>query len=562
MRKSLTRSSQCALRGTLAGGLLSLMLLLSACGGDASVQQQASQAHTQLTQTLQQALAIGVPSTKLASIQKQKDQLDNTHAPLSMFFDQSVTDYNRNLAMRYHQLTTETQGIISTTTDQDKSKAQGNMQQFQQALNRERNKNKVDVGYFSQKFNTSQTNLSKAQYPKDYQAISTEAGSATDTLNGLQPTFSKLDNFKQSITDMKNARLDTTAIQQQYQDDVQSLNAIHNPDDINHIKTMIDAQYQQAAVTSTQAIPYVGAARLRDFQSQIDQLKNYGIKTDDYEKKYSTDKTTLDSAKTPKDYQSFSKQLDNDTGSMHLDLVKGEATSLLKQYHSEVDDWMSKNPYHDQFDGQTYPYATGYQDKGLGGDMDVNMGQAQSANDYQGMIDEINNARFNFDLLKQNFGDKTPSDKPHETDKKLLDHYKLGNRQVLMVSMIEQTMRVYENGKLVKVIPVTTGRYERPSEPGVFGVLDRQSPFTFKSSDPKDSPFWYPDSKANYAILYEAGGYFVHDAPWRSNYGPGTQFPHDDGGAPTGSHGCINLSTDNEGWVYSNTGWNTIVAIY
>jgi lipoprotein-anchoring transpeptidase ErfK/SrfK len=106
-----------------------------------------------------------------------------------------------------------------------------------------------------------------------------------------------------------------------------------------------------------------------------------------------------------------------------------------------------------------------------------------------------------------------------------------------------------------------------PSLPGVWPTLDRKSPTIFKSPDPPGSPFWYPDTPINYAILYHWGGYNVHDAWWRADYGPGTQFPHTDSGgdqtfAGNGSHGCINMQEDQAAWVYNHTDWNTTIMVY
>jgi lipoprotein-anchoring transpeptidase ErfK/SrfK len=128
-------------------------------------------------------------------------------------------------------------------------------------------------------------------------------------------------------------------------------------------------------------------------------------------------------------------------------------------------------------------------------------------------------------------------------------------------------MRVYQNGKLIRAFHVTTGRVELPSVPGVWPVLDRESPTIFRSSEPRSSPYWYPDTPINYAILYHQGGYFVHDSWWRANYGVGTNFPHYDTGgdetfAGNGSHGCINLPEDQAAWVYNHTDWNTLIVVY
>jgi len=170
-------------------------------------------------------------------------------------------------------------------------------------------------------------------------------------------------------------------------------------------------------------------------------------------------------------------------------------------------------------------------------------------------------------VMEQDYYDTTPYNQVHATDLQMLDHYNLHHSQVLMISMVEQALRLYQDGKLVASFHVTTGRVERPALPGIWTVQNRQSPTEFKSTDPPGSPFWYPPTHINYAILYHWGGFFVHDAWWRVNYGPGTQFPHyDTGGDETfsgnGSHGCINMQEDQAAWVYNHTDWNTIIAVY
>jgi len=209
----------------------------------------------------------------------------------------------------------------------------------------------------------------------------------------------------------------------------------------------------------------------------------------------------------------------------------------------------------------------GYMSQGIGSDLDAALSYAQTPADLQNVVDEAQNALFNLHMMEQDYSDKTPYNQVHATDLQMLAHYNLQNQQVLMISLVEQAMRVYQNGKLVNAFQVTTGRNELPSLPGVWPTLDRLSPTTFISPDPPGSPYWYPNTPINYAILYHTGGYFVHDAWWRVNFGPGTQFPHYDTGgdesfAGDGSHGCINMQEDQAAWVYSHTNWNTIIVIY
>src|SRR5258708_32714036 len=99
-----------------------------------------------------------------------------------------------------------------------------------------------------------------------------------------------------------------------------------------------------------------------------------------------------------------------------------------------------------------------------------------------------------------------------------------------MVLMVEQARWYFQAGNVIRAFYVTTGRVERPALPGVWTTQNRESPTLFKSPDPPGSPYWYPDTPIHYAILYHWGGFFVHDAWWRVNFGPGTQFPHYDTG--------------------------------
>jgi lipoprotein-anchoring transpeptidase ErfK/SrfK len=148
----------------------------------------------------------------------------------------------------------------------------------------------------------------------------------------------------------------------------------------------------------------------------------------------------------------------------------------------------------------------------------------------------------------------------------LLTHYQLPGQKVVIISLHEQALRVYENGQLVKAFLVTTGGPVHPSLPGVWWVEAKLSPTVFKAGVPVGSPDYYPDTKINYAMQYHSRGYFLHDSWWRINYGPGTNFPHQDSTgnafASSGSHGCVNLSTADAAWLYQFVNLNTKIIIY
>jgi lipoprotein-anchoring transpeptidase ErfK/SrfK len=440
------------------------------------------------------------------------------------------------------------------------------MQNFQTALSRRRAQG-LPVQLFAQEFNQTLALLATARYPKDYLAVSNKARIATQALNLLQAASSQLSTLNTTIVMMQAAHLDVTAMQTQYQNDQQTLAKATLPLDFQNLSVLIDAQYQLAVVHTTEAIPYITAAKISELQTQIQQLKTYGINTTAYQKRLAADQAAMKTTKTISDYQAFAKQVNADMAVLHNELLQGEATYLVKQFHQEADAWGKAHPYHDPQDGNNYALDAGYQSQGFGDELDQDLSSASTPDDFQNMIDEANNALFNLHMLEADYNDKTAYDQVHATDMQMLSRYKLQNAQVLMVSMVEQAMRVYQNGQLVKAFHVTTGRVELPSMPGVWPTLDRESPTIFKSPEPRSSPYWYPDTPIHYAILYHAGGYFVHDSWWRADYGPGTQFPHTDSGgdetfAGNGSHGCVNMQEDQAAWVYANTNWNTIIVVY
>jgi lipoprotein-anchoring transpeptidase ErfK/SrfK len=112
----------------------------------------------------------------------------------------------------------------------------------------------------------------------------------------------------------------------------------------------------------------------------------------------------------------------------------------------------------------------------------------------------------------------------------------------IVVSLGQQRMWAFEGNKPILDTLVTSGGPELPTPVGTFHILSKMSPFTFHSPWPKGSPYWYADSPTNYAMLFESSGYFIHDAPWRSWYGPGSNTTDGTpGGNGTGTHGCVNV---------------------
>ena len=134
--------------------------------------------------------------------------------------------------------------------------------------------------------------------------------------------------------------------------------------------------------------------------------------------------------------------------------------------------------------------------------------------------------------------------------------------KALTISLSEQVIRAYEHGQQVFWSYVTTGRPGLETDPGNFKVYWKVTPWTMHSPWPKGSPYWYPDSKVQ-MVMWFNGGDGIHDASWRSRYGPGTNVPHNDPtGEDTGTHGCVNVPFKNMLWLWNWTPTGTPVIVY
>lgn len=133
----------------------------------------------------------------------------------------------------------------------------------------------------------------------------------------------------------------------------------------------------------------------------------------------------------------------------------------------------------------------------------------------------------------------------------------------IIVSISKEELWAYQGNSLIVHTLVTNGGPDTPTIPGVFHILGKYPDWVFHSPWPKGSPLWYPDSPTSFALLYQAtGGYFLHDAPWRSNYGPGSNsLAGTPGGSYTGTHGCTNVPYDAMKTIYNWADVGTVVQI-
>lgn len=129
----------------------------------------------------------------------------------------------------------------------------------------------------------------------------------------------------------------------------------------------------------------------------------------------------------------------------------------------------------------------------------------------------------------------------------------MGAGQVVVVSLSKQQLWAFQDGQLVMTALVTTGRPELPTPAGTYHIMQKETNVWFYSPWPYGSPYYYSPEFIPYAMLFRAGGYYIHAAPWRETFGPGTNVPHTepDGTWATGSHGCVNMATNTAAQLYS-----------
>ena len=132
--------------------------------------------------------------------------------------------------------------------------------------------------------------------------------------------------------------------------------------------------------------------------------------------------------------------------------------------------------------------------------------------------------------------------------------YNAGVGKLIVISLSRQVLTAYQDGTVVLTTFVATGRPQLPTPPGVYQIFHRYSPYKFISPWPYGSPYWYPSAWTSFAMEFIGGGYFIHDAPWRSWYGPGSNLYN-------GTHGCVNVPYNSMAFLWNWAPIGTTVVV-
>jgi hypothetical protein len=537
---------------SLMSVILLFALLLSACGNP-QTQQSATQNKAELDKAMAHAQSIGVPDSMLRPILNQENALSGTHEPFSLFSSQPATNYHANLSQNYEILTTQVKGLEDQATQQIGSQASQSLKDFQAMVSMRQSQGFVEAKTFAVQLQQVETQMNKANTPGQYMQVDKAAQQSTEALDLMGTTNDQLNGLRNQITTLKSSKLDTSALEVDVQNDVQNFRKATTVSDFNTISQQLNAQLQTANALSTLAIPYVGQVKLSQFQDQINKMKSYGGDTTTYQKEYDTDKSLMDS----NNFVKFSSQIDQDLAGIQTPVLQLQANHDINALINETKAWGHTHQYHDDWNGQDYDQAYEYWNGRLWDIQNKDIPDAVTADDFQTIITTIQQQKTLFHAEEADQNDHTPQNQPHQSDLNLMKTLGVSNDKVIVTSLINGSMRVYQGGKLIHETAIVSGNPDKPSPPGFTQIYNRQSPAIFKAFDQnKNSPFYYPDTPINYAMEYHVGEYYYHDSWWRTDddYGYGKKYPHY---APAafndGTHGCINMSKDEAAWLWNFT---------
>lgn len=124
--------------------------------------------------------------------------------------------------------------------------------------------------------------------------------------------------------------------------------------------------------------------------------------------------------------------------------------------------------------------------------------------------------------------------------------FHVGDAHVYKVNTQTDQMKVFSNGKLLRTIPVTTGKAGFTTRSGVKVIIEKFAKHTMNSETigiGKNNPEYYNMTDVQWAMRMTYSGEFIHAAPWSVS----------SQGYANVSHGCTGISTANADWLYHLT---------
>ena len=121
--------------------------------------------------------------------------------------------------------------------------------------------------------------------------------------------------------------------------------------------------------------------------------------------------------------------------------------------------------------------------------------------------------------------------------------FHVGDAHIYKVNAQSDQMKVYSNGKLLRTIPITTGKPGFTTRSGTKVIIEKFATKRMNSETigiGKNNPEFYDLDDVKWAMRVTYSGEFLHAAPWSV----ASQ------GHANVSHGCTGMSTANAKWLY------------
>jgi L,D-transpeptidase catalytic domain len=571
-------------------GIVAASMILSACS-DGSQAQAAVNAQARLDKELRTARTqLDVPDALLAPIVTREQQVAASTA------GGSDTSY-QNAAAAYTQLYNKVVAIEHMSPDQAKAQTAADLQQLDTAIQAVQKQGFVETLQFQQREQQAQQQLAAAVTTKDFFQVDSFVQSQISAAQNIGPVYQQMQALNRLVSQqgqalglqdpspqplqcavedtysfwwddpVVNATPQQTSATYEFQQwpaqDLSLFRAAASGQDYVTLSALLHAQTQQLSAEMTTLAPTEAAHLLSVFQYNIETYQQGGGKDQTFAQQAAQDAQQLSAAHTLKDYAAMVQTLQQQMQAMAVQLLKVQTQQDMQNLQKLVAKGQSIMVI-DPANGIGYPLSYEYADQGGGiGDAEARLAQAQALSDYQAVDAEIKMFTMNLQAMLQDNSDTTHSDQPHQTDFNLMRYYGISSERVVVVSLSEQWARMYDNGKLVHSDPVTTGAPDLPSPPGIHCIFGKAAPFTLTSPYPKGDPRYYNPTKIQYAMWYAQYGFIMHDAWWRPQMGKYTNLPHYDPIAfNNGSHGCINMHTEDAAWLYSWSVVGTPVIVY
>ena len=123
--------------------------------------------------------------------------------------------------------------------------------------------------------------------------------------------------------------------------------------------------------------------------------------------------------------------------------------------------------------------------------------------------------------------------------------FKTGPAMISYVDMVSDHMKVTKDGKVVRIIPITSGKPGFETRSGIKVIMTKERTRIMDAATggtAKTDPEYYR-LEVQYAMRLTWSGEFLHAAPW-SVWAQGSQ---------NVSHGCTGMSLDNAAWMYDQS---------